>query len=146
MRQEIIKIHKEALQYIDEYLNGNIEGEVTNKTVRVYMDSEISDLPVREQIQRVINVLEAQIEMEKPKMTYKEELQAEKLKLEEEVARLEDYMVQVDAQIEFMKPGRIMRGREPISASMLDLTFSVKSKLAGFNQEIQRLKAKINIL
>lgn len=60
MRQEIIKIHKEALQYIDEYLNGNIEGKVTNKTVRVYMDSEISDLPVREQIQRVINVLEAQ--------------------------------------------------------------------------------------
>ena len=60
MRQEIIKIHKEALQYIDEYLNGNIEGKVTNKTVRVYMDSEISDLPVREQIQRVINILEEQ--------------------------------------------------------------------------------------
>ena len=56
MRQEIIKIHREALQYIDEYT----EGEITNKTVKVYMDSKVSDLPVREQIQRVINILEEQ--------------------------------------------------------------------------------------
>lgn len=56
MRQEIIKIHREALQYIDEYT----EGEITNKTVKVYMDSKISDLPVREQIQRVINILDEQ--------------------------------------------------------------------------------------
>ena len=144
MRQEIIKIHKEALQYIDEYLNGNIEGKVTNKTVRVYMDSEISDLPVMEQIQRVINVLEEQIE--KPKMTYKEELQAEKLKLEEEVARLEKFMVQLDTQIEFMKRSRIIRGKEPISERMIVLTEKTNLELAGFNQEIQRLKAKINIL
>jgi hypothetical protein len=144
MRQEIIKIHREALQYIDEYLNGNIEGKVTNKTVRVYMDSEISDLPVMEQIQRVINVLEEQIE--KPKMTYKEELQAEKLKLEEEVARLEKFMVQLDTQIEFMKRSRIIRGKEPISERMIVLTEKTNLELAGFNQEIQRLEAKINIL
>jgi hypothetical protein len=144
MRQEIIKIHREALQYIDEYLAGHIEGKVTNKTVRVYMDSEISDLPVMEQIQRVINVLEEQIE--KPKMTYKEELQAEKLKLEEEVARLEKFMVQLDTQIEFMKRSRIIRGKEPISERMIVLTEKTNLELAGFNQEIQRLKAKINIL
>ena len=144
MRQEIIKIHREALQYIDEYLAGHIEGKVTNKTVRVYMDSEISDLPVMEQIQRVINVLEEQIE--KPKMTYKEELQAEKLKLEEEVARLEKFMVQLDTQIEFMKRSRIIRGKEPISERMIVLTEKTNLELAGFNQEIQRLEAKINIL
>ena len=144
MRQEIIKIHKEALQYIDEYLDGKIEGKVTNKSVRVYMDSEISDLPVMEQIQRVINVLEEQIE--KPKMTYKEELQAEKLKLEEEVARLEKFMVQLDTQIEFMKRSRIIRGKEPISERMIVLTEKTNLELAGFNQEIQRLEAKINIL
>lgn len=56
MRQEIIKIHREALQYIDGYTGG----EITNETVKVYMNSKVSDLPVREQIQRVINILEEQ--------------------------------------------------------------------------------------
>ena len=146
MRQEIIKIHREALQYIDEYLAGNIEGKVTNKTVRVYMDSEISDLPVREQIQRVINILEEQIEMEKPKMTYKEELQAEKLKLEERVSSLKSHQVRLYFSIELVKPGRIMRGKEPVSEVMLDLTEKNKLELVELNQKIQRLEAKINIL
>ena len=79
-------------------------------------------------------------------MTYKEELQAEKLKLEERVNSLKSYKVRLDFSIEIIKPGRIMRGKEPISEVMLDLAEKTNSELVELNQKIQRLEAKINIL
>lgn len=143
MRQEIIKIHKEALQYIDEYLNGNIEGKVTNKTVRVYMDSEISDLPVREQIQRVINVLEEQIEMEKPKMTYKEELQAEVDRLQLQLDKNKGECAKLVKKIN-------CAGDIPAYKTIYNqLFFEFKCKVKDSSEvsdKIQRLEAKINIL
>ena len=142
MIQEIVKTHREALQYMDEYTGG----EITNETVKAYMNSKTSDLPVREQIQRVINVLEEEIEMQKPKMTYKEELQAEKLKLEKREGSLKSYKVQLALQIEFLKPSRIMLGKEPISEVMLSLTKKTNSELVELNQKIQSLEAKINRL
>lgn len=143
MIQEIVKTHREALQYIDEYTGG----EITNETVKAYMNSKTLNLSVREQIQRVINVLEEEeIEMQKPKMTYKEELQAEKLKLEEKRSNKRIYKMRLDMSIEIIKPGRIMLGKEPISEVMLELTEKVDSELVELNQEIQKLEAEINRL
>lgn len=79
-------------------------------------------------------------------MTYKEELQAEKLKLEEKRGNLRCYKMRLDMSIEIIKPGRIMLGKEPVSEVMLELAEKANLELAEINQEIQKLEAEINRL
>lgn len=79
-------------------------------------------------------------------MTYKEELQAEKLKLEEKRSYKRLYKMRLDMTIDIIKPGRIMLGKEPISEVMLELAEKADLELAELNQEIQKLEAEINRL
>lgn len=77
---------------------------------------------------------------------FKEELQVEKLRLEETISNLRVSRMRLDWSIEIIKRGRIMLGKEPISEEMLELVEKNDLELAEINQKIQKLEAEINRL